>query len=112
MIEYPPATVCCGMTSPLFYLTTSFISWRCSNTLRYPAVFNHLWQRIWFADAIVIKSGDVDMPPAKAGAASGVYSTVQQFASALGVSMLGGIFLFLARHSGNFISLIKLRYSA
>jgi MFS family permease len=43
-----------------------------------------------------------DMPPAKAGAASGVYSTVQQFASALGVSILGGIFLYLARSSGNF----------
>ncbi len=43
-----------------------------------------------------------DMPPAKAGAASGVYSTIQQFASALGVSMLGGVFLYLARHSGNF----------
>ncbi|HEY8957107.1 MFS transporter [Chitinophaga sp.] len=43
-----------------------------------------------------------DMPPAKAGAASGVYTTMQQFASALGVSMLGGVFLYLARHTGNF----------
>lgn len=43
-----------------------------------------------------------DMPTAKAGAASGVYSTVQQFASALGVSILGGIFLYLARSSGSF----------
>ncbi|WP_436484260.1 MFS transporter [Chitinophaga sp. ARDCPP14] len=49
-----------------------------------------------------------DMPPAKAGAASGVYSTVQQFASALGVSMLGGIFLYLARHSGNFYLAYKI----
>lgn len=43
-----------------------------------------------------------DIPPAKAGSATGVYSTIQQFASALGVSMLGGIFLYLARNSGDF----------
>ncbi|MBS0031510.1 MFS transporter [Chitinophaga sp. 22321] len=43
-----------------------------------------------------------DMPASKAGAASGVYSTIQQFASALGVSVLGGIFLYLARNTGNF----------
>ena len=43
-----------------------------------------------------------DMPAPKAGAASGVYSTIQQFASALGVSILGGVFLYLARTTGNF----------
>lgn len=43
-----------------------------------------------------------DMPAAKAGAASGVYSTIQQIASALGVSILGGIFLHLAHTSGNY----------
>jgi EmrB/QacA subfamily drug resistance transporter len=48
-----------------------------------------------------------DMPAAKAGAASGVYSTIQQFASALGVSILGGIFLYLARSSGNFYMAYK-----
>jgi EmrB/QacA subfamily drug resistance transporter len=48
-----------------------------------------------------------DMPAAKAGAASGVYSTIQQFASALGVSILGGIFLYLARTSGNFYTAYK-----
>ncbi|PSL46613.1 EmrB/QacA subfamily drug resistance transporter [Chitinophaga niastensis] len=48
-----------------------------------------------------------DVPPAKAGAASGVYSTIQQFASALGVSMLGGVFLYLARTTGNFYMAYK-----
>lgn len=48
-----------------------------------------------------------DMPATKAGAASGVYSTVQQVASALGVSILGGIFLYLARTSGNFYMAYK-----
>jgi len=39
--------------------------------------------------------------PAKfAGAAAGVYSTFQQTASALGVSIVGGIFYFFLNRSG------------
>ncbi|CAL1517100.1 MFS transporter [Chitinophaga sp. MM2321] len=45
-----------------------------------------------------------DVPVDKAGAASGVYSTIQQFSSALGVSIIGGIFLYLARHTGIFFT--------
>jgi EmrB/QacA subfamily drug resistance transporter len=56
----------------------------------------------------LLKVAMKDMPTERAGAASGVYSTVQQFASALGVSILGGIFLYLARHSGNYYVAYKI----
>jgi EmrB/QacA subfamily drug resistance transporter len=37
------------------------------------------------------------VPPVYAGAAAGIYSTFQQTASALGVSIIGGIFFFYSR---------------
>jgi EmrB/QacA subfamily drug resistance transporter len=44
-----------------------------------------------------------DVPAEHAGAASGVYSTIQQFSSALGVSMIGGVFFYVLQHkNGNF----------
>jgi hypothetical protein len=44
-----------------------------------------------------------DVPADQAGLASGIYSTIQQFSSALGVSTLGGIFFYTAeKHSNNF----------
>ena len=49
-----------------------------------------------------------DMPADKAGAASGVYSTIQQVSSALGISILGGVFLYLARTSGHFYFAYKI----
>jgi EmrB/QacA subfamily drug resistance transporter len=46
-----------------------------------------------------------DVPPAQAGLASGVYSTVQQFSSALGVSIFGGVFFHVAESGGhNFVA--------
>ncbi len=38
------------------------------------------------------------VPAEFAGAASGVYSTVQQTASALGISIIGGLFLSFSEH--------------
>ena len=43
-----------------------------------------------------------DVPKDQAGLASGIYSTIQQFSSALGISILGGVFFFTAEKSGNF----------
>jgi predicted MFS family arabinose efflux permease len=43
-----------------------------------------------------------DVPHDQAGTASGVYSTVQQFSSALGVSMIGGVFFYVERKTGSF----------
>ncbi|HTI07021.1 MAG TPA: MFS transporter [Puia sp.] len=40
-----------------------------------------------------------DVPAEQAGAASGVYSTIQQFSSALGVSMIGGVFFYVLQHN-------------
>jgi len=42
---------------------------------------------------IVLKS----VPPEYAGAAAGIYSTFQQTASALGVSIIGGVFFYFSR---------------
>jgi len=43
-----------------------------------------------------------DVPADQAGLASGIYSTIQQFSSALGVSTLGGIFFYTAERHGDF----------
>lgn len=43
-----------------------------------------------------------DVPHENAGIASGIYSTVQQFSSALGVSMIGGVFFFVVEKKGNY----------
>jgi EmrB/QacA subfamily drug resistance transporter len=43
-----------------------------------------------------------DVPAAMAGSSSGVYSTIQQFSSAAGVSMLGGLFFSLLSPSGDY----------
>jgi EmrB/QacA subfamily drug resistance transporter len=43
-----------------------------------------------------------DVPADQAGLASGIYSTIQQFSSALGISMLGGIFFYTAEKHGDF----------
>ncbi|NCD70018.1 MFS transporter [Mucilaginibacter agri] len=43
-----------------------------------------------------------DVPHEQAGVASGVYSTVQQFSSALGVSMIGGVFFYVLHKQGSF----------
>lgn len=40
------------------------------------------------------------LPPAFAGAAAGVYSTVQQTASALGICLIGGLYFYLADGHG------------
>lgn len=42
--------------------------------------------------------------PKLAGTASGVYSTVQQLSSALGVSMIGGIFLSILQRSADYVN--------
>lgn len=39
-----------------------------------------------------------DVPAEQAGLASGIYSTVQQFSSALGVSTIGGVFFYTVEH--------------
>lgn len=39
------------------------------------------------------------MPPEFAGAAAGIYSTVQQTASALGICIIGGLFYYLIGHT-------------
>jgi len=41
-----------------------------------------------------------DVPHDQAGIASGIYSTVQQFSSAFGVSVLAGVYFFVAHHQG------------
>ncbi len=41
--------------------------------------------------------------PQLAGTASGVYSTVQQLSSALGVSIIGGVFLALLQHASDYL---------
>lgn len=43
-----------------------------------------------------------DVPHEYAGIASGVYSTVQQFSSALGVSMIGGVFFFVVEKNHSY----------
>ena len=43
-----------------------------------------------------------DIPAALAGSSSGVYSTIQQFSSAAGVSILGGLFFSMLSHGGNY----------
>jgi len=60
-----------------------------------------------FANGLVLPSllnmALKSVPPKFAGAAAGVYSTFQQTASALGVSIIGGIFyFFLNRTGGNY----------
>ncbi|MGC4035583.1 MAG: MFS transporter [Chitinophagaceae bacterium] len=56
--------------------------WGLGNGLILPSLLN-----------IVLKS----VPPQYVGAAAGVYSTFQQTASALGVSIIGGIFFYFAK---------------
>ncbi|WP_158799402.1 MFS transporter [Pedobacter sp. L105] len=56
--------------------------WNLGNGLVLPSLLN-----------IVLKS----VPPEFAGAAAGVYSTFQQTASALGVSIIGGIFFYFSK---------------
>lgn len=41
------------------------------------------------------------LPPKFAGAAAGIYSTVQQTSSALGICLVGGLFYYLIDHTGN-----------
>jgi len=43
-----------------------------------------------------------DVPAAMAGSSSGVYSTIQQFSSAAGVSMLGGLFFSQLSRTGDY----------
>ena len=43
-----------------------------------------------------------DVPADQAGLASGIYSTIQQFSSALGISILGGVFFYTAEKNGDF----------
>lgn len=43
-----------------------------------------------------------DVPAALAGSSSGVYSTIQQFSSAAGVSMLGGLFFSMLSRWGDY----------
>ncbi|HMH20675.1 MAG TPA: MFS transporter, partial [Puia sp.] len=45
-----------------------------------------------------------DVPPVFAGSSSGVYSTIQQFSSAAGVSMLGGLFFSMLANGSAFPS--------
>lgn len=45
-----------------------------------------------------------DVPASLAGSSSGVYSTIQQFSSAAGVSMLGGLFFSMLAQSGDYHS--------
>lgn len=56
--------------------------WGLGNGLVLPSLLN-----------VALKS----VPPKYAGAAAGVYSTFQQTASALGVSIIGGVFFYFAR---------------
>lgn len=56
--------------------------WGLGNGLVLPSLLN-----------IVLKS----VPPEYAGAAAGIYSTFQQTASALGVSIIGGIFFYFSK---------------
>jgi len=56
--------------------------WGFGNGLVLPSLLN-----------IVLKS----VPPGHAGAAAGIYSTFQQTASALGVSIIGGIFFYYSK---------------
>ena len=56
--------------------------WGLGNGLVLPSLLN-----------IVLKS----VPPEHAGAAAGIYSTFQQTASALGVSIIGGIFFYFSK---------------
>lgn len=58
--------------------------WGLGNGLVLPSLLN-----------IVLKS----VPTHYAGAAAGVYSTFQQTASALGVSIIGGIFFYFSKHN-------------
>lgn len=44
------------------------------------------------------------LPPAFAGAAAGVYSTVQQTASALGICLIGGLYFYLLDHGKSITS--------
>lgn len=57
--------------------------WGLGNGLVLPSLLNIVLKRV---------------PPAYAGAAAGIYSTVQQTASALGVSIIGGIFFYFSKH--------------
>jgi EmrB/QacA subfamily drug resistance transporter len=43
-----------------------------------------------------------DVPASMAGSSSGVYSTIQQFSSAAGISMLGGLFFSVLSHAGSY----------
>jgi len=43
-----------------------------------------------------------DVPADLAGSSSGVYSTIQQFSSAAGVSVLGGLFFSMLSHGGDY----------
>jgi EmrB/QacA subfamily drug resistance transporter len=43
-----------------------------------------------------------DVPAAMAGSSSGVYSTIQQFSSAAGISMLGGLFFSVLSHGNDY----------
>lgn len=43
-----------------------------------------------------------DVPASMAGSSSGVYSTIQQFSSAAGISMLGGLFFSVLTRAGNY----------
>ena len=43
-----------------------------------------------------------DVPASLAGSSSGVYSTIQQFSSAAGISMLGGLFFSVLSHAGTY----------
>ena len=45
-----------------------------------------------------------DVPASMAGSSSGMYSTIQQFSSAAGISMLGGLFFSVLGQGSNYQS--------
>jgi len=65
-----------------WFIITLMGVWGLGNGLVLPSLLN-----------IVLKS----VPPEYAGAAAGIYSTFQQTASALGVSIIGGIFFYFSK---------------
>jgi MFS family permease len=67
---------------PAWLIISLMGAWGLGNGLVLPSLLN-----------IVLKS----VPAAYAGAAAGIYSTFQQTASALGVSIIGGIFFYFSK---------------
>ena len=77
--------LCFHDTLPLLAIVTAFIFYGLGAGLLVPSFLK-----------ITLK----DVPHEQAGVASGIYSTVQQFSSALGVSMIGGVFFYVVHENG------------